>query len=124
MLAPDGSLLGRNQDWLSKSPFSTYLLPGVLLFIFLGLFPILGCIGLLWPRFLAFPERLNLFKDKHWSWAFSLYSGLMAMMWIIVQQFMAPYFWLQSLILLVTWCIVLLCLLPGIQAKLSTSKMG
>lgn len=117
MLSPGGELLGMDRNWLLETPFSSYFLPGLLLFLFLGLFSVLGCIGLLWPGALSLPERLNLFQDKHWAWSMSLYSGLIAIVWIIVQQGMTPYFWLQSLILGMGWSIVVLCLLPAIQER-------
>lgn len=122
MISPDGALLGMRKDWLLASPFENYYIPGLLLFIFLGLVPAISFIGLIKPNALNFPERLNLFPNKHWAWAFSLYSGLIAMLWIILQQIMTPYFWIQSLILLNGWGIVVLCLLQAVQDKFLIKK--
>lgn len=41
ILAPDGHSLGFSIDWLKNSGFSDYLLPGLALFLFMGLLPIL-----------------------------------------------------------------------------------
>jgi len=38
MLHPDGSSLGLGLNWLKHSPFSNYLVPGIVLFISNGLF--------------------------------------------------------------------------------------
>ena len=37
-VAPDGSLLHYELEWLQYSPFNDYLIPGILLFTFIGLF--------------------------------------------------------------------------------------
>jgi hypothetical protein len=34
ILEPDGSLLKINPEWLEKSPFTNYLIPGILLILF------------------------------------------------------------------------------------------
>lgn len=93
LLAPDGSLLGMPFSYLKSSPFTSFLLPGLLLFLFLGIYPIAVAYSLWarpdWP----WPDALNPFKTMHWSWAASLAAGVIAMIWIIVQiQWIPPGF--------------------------------
>jgi len=42
ILAPDGHLLGMPTKLLSGSPFPSYLLPGIILFVFVGLAPLMA----------------------------------------------------------------------------------
>jgi len=42
LLAPDGHLLGMPTSLLAGSPFSSYLVPGVVLFTFVGVAPLLA----------------------------------------------------------------------------------
>jgi hypothetical protein len=42
LLAPDGHLLGMTTKTLAGSPFQSYLVPGILLFLFVGVAPLLA----------------------------------------------------------------------------------
>jgi hypothetical protein len=42
ILAPDGHLLGMTTQTLAGSPFRSYLVPGILLFLFVGVAPLLA----------------------------------------------------------------------------------
>src|SRR3981081_4386182 len=42
LLAPDGHLLGMTTKTLAGSPFQAYLVPGILLFLFVGVAPLLA----------------------------------------------------------------------------------
>jgi hypothetical protein len=42
LLAPDGHLLGMTTKTLVGSPFQSYLVPGILLFLFVGIAPLLA----------------------------------------------------------------------------------
>jgi hypothetical protein len=72
-------------------------------------------IGLLTSSKWRIPEFLNIYPDKQWGWTYALYSGIIAILWIIVQQLMTEYFILQPVILSLGILIVILCLLPGIM---------
>ncbi len=82
VLAPDGHLIGMPVSMLAHTPFSDFLLPGALLFIFVGIYPIVVAYSL-WrqPRW-RWPDMLNPFKRLHWSWAGSLAAGLIVLIWI------------------------------------------
>ena len=56
--APDGSLMGMPASMLEPSPFADFLVPGAILFLFLGLYPLAVAYGL-WRR-------------PRWGWAESL----------------------------------------------------
>jgi hypothetical protein len=85
LLAPDGHLIQMPLSNLKNTPFSDFLIPGLLLFIFVGIFPIAVAYSL-WKRpAWRWPNILNPFKRIHWSWARSLAAGVIAMIWIAIQ---------------------------------------
>jgi hypothetical protein len=95
--------------------FSNFLIPGVLLFVFIGIYPLAVAYSL-WKRpGWRWPNVLNPFKRIHWSWAGSLAAGVLLMIWIGVQvQFMAIGF---LHIICFAWgaLLVLLTLLPRVR---------
>lgn len=113
---PDGSLLHMD-PWLNKIPFGNFLIPGIILFVFEGLLPLLVVSGLLFQPNGGILNRLNLYREQHWAWTFSLYSGIITMAWIIIQQFLTDYFVLQPMIALTGLCIVILTLMPRVMRR-------
>lgn len=71
ILDPTGASLGIPQEWLSNSPFNDYLIPGIILFTVLGIFPAFVSVGL--------------WKEKYWGWLGSLSLGTALLIWIIVE---------------------------------------
>lgn len=68
---PTGTSLRIPQEWLAGSPFSDYLVPGLILLILLGALPLV----VVWGVWAAAP----------WAWAASLGIGVMLVVWIGVQ---------------------------------------
>ena len=98
MLEPNGSLLGMKPDWLIHTPFANYFIPGLLLFLLNGIFPLLIIFGLIFKPDWKIYDQFNIYKDKHGAWTYSLISGIIVLIWIIMQQLMTAYFWLQPII--------------------------
>lgn len=113
MLAPDGSLLGMQPGWLDKTPFSSYFIPGLLLLLMNGVLPLLALFGLITKNRTWF-GWLNIYRNTYWGWTFSVYSGIITNIWIIVQQLMAEYFILQTIIAAVGLLILVAALLPRV----------
>ena len=90
-LAPDGSLMQMSVDALKGTPFSDYLIPGIILFIFMGLYPIFVGISLIKRPKSNFLNSLNPFKGYHWAWTASLASGLILLIWIITETLFIGY---------------------------------
>ena len=66
LLAPDGHLLQMPFSHLKNTPFSSFLIPGLLLFLFLGVYPIAVAYSL-WRRpAWRWPDALNPFKQLHY----------------------------------------------------------
>lgn len=115
LIAPDGRLLRMPLSQLQSSPFADFTIPGLLLLIFLGLYPLAVAFSL-WKRpSWRWPEDLNPFRRMHWAWAASLVAGVIAMVWIAVQlQWIEP--WpLHAFIFGWGALIVVLTLLPGVR---------
>lgn len=114
ILQPDGSLLGMSLSWLAGSPFSTYLIPGFLLLFFNGLLPLFTVAGLLAKPDWTWANTLNLYANRHWAWAYSLYSGIIVIAWIAVQQMLTQYFWLQPVMILTGLSIIVCTMTPAV----------
>jgi len=115
ILAPDGSLLKMDPIWLEMLPFPDFLIPGSILFLFLGIFPLLALVGLFIQNEIQMFNSINIFKDKRWGWTFSLYTGIISIIWIVVQQLLTGYFILQPIIAGTGILIVIFCLVPRVQ---------
>jgi hypothetical protein len=99
---------------LAGSPFSSFLIPGILLFVFLGLYPLAVAFSL-WKRpDWRWPAVVNPWKHVHWSWAASLAVGVIGVIWIIVQVQWISFSFLQVLILGLAVLIILLTLMPEV----------
>jgi hypothetical protein len=117
MLAPEGSiienLMQMPKNMLAGTPFSNYLIPGILLFTFVGIYPVAVAYSL-WKRPLwKWPNLLNPFKPVHWSWAGSLAAGVILIIWITVQVILFRQMYFPHY-LYIEWgtLIMLLTLLP------------
>jgi len=115
MLAPDGHLLQMPFSHLKNTPFPDFLIPGLLLFAFLGVYPIVVAYCLWRQPAWRWPAVLNPFKQSHWSWAASLSVGVIAMIWIIVQIQWIPVGLLHVFIFGWGVLIVLVTLLPAVR---------
>ncbi|MFN2119852.1 MAG: hypothetical protein ACK2T0_05635 [Anaerolineales bacterium] len=88
MLAPDGHLIQMPMSNLQDSPFRDYFIPGLLLFCFVGVFPVLVAYGLWRMPAWEWPNLINPFRVQHWSWAGSLAAGVILIIWITAQVFL------------------------------------
>jgi hypothetical protein len=122
MLAPDGSLLGLKQNLLQHSPFANYFIPGLLLFFLNGIFPLLVMFGLIFKPEWKFFQWFNIYEDKHGAWTYSLLSGIIVLIWIILQQLMTAYFWLQPLIAAIALLIIIITMMPAVIKYYTVSK--
>lgn len=85
---PSGDLLKMPTSLLVRSPFSDFLIPGILLLVIFGLFPLLVFYGLITRPQWAWADALNPFKAIYSFWALSLYVGFGQIIWITVQTYM------------------------------------
>jgi len=116
IIDPTGSLLKMPLTMLSNTPFSNYFIPGIILGILLGVIPSFAAVGLvLRPRW-KWANRINLYRDRHFGWSYSLYTGIMLNIWITIQIFLVGYGALiQTIYALVAIFIIIVCLLPVVM---------
>ncbi len=115
ILDPSGKGIQFPEGSLAGTPFPDYLIPGLLLTVFIGSLPLMAWFSLWKKPHNAFLERINPFPKRHWAWTLALMSGLGLMVWILVQMTMVPYFFLQPTLLGWAAAIVLLCFAPGVR---------
>jgi hypothetical protein len=71
MIDPDGELMRMPLDWLKYSPFPDYLIPGIILFTFNGVFSFMIAV-------------LTIMKVKYYAWLIIL-EGCILITWLTVQ---------------------------------------
>ncbi len=101
---PAGDFLQLSVSLLENSPFPDYLVPGLILLIVLGIFPLLVFYGLL--------RKINL------SWYGALFVGISLIIWIVVEILIIGYFPQPPLQLIygsVGLVILILALLPPVK---------
>jgi hypothetical protein len=114
--APDGSIFQMPVFILEGSPFQSFLIPGLILFLLLGIFPAFTFAGLVKPFSIKIFRSLNLYKEQHWSWTFSLYTGLMLIVWIDIEvMIVGGGHALQTIYGLTGVAIVMMTLLPAVK---------
>ncbi len=119
VLDPTGGLMHMPLAMLKSSPFPSFLIPGLILSIVLGLgaFAVLACVFIL-PDW-SWAQRLNPARGQHWAWSASAAFGLALMIWITVQVLMIGLgAFIQVLYFGVGLAIVLLTLLAPVRDSL------
>ena len=84
---PTGKGIGLPLDVLDNTPFKNFLIPGLFLFVVLGLLPLTTLYGLLSRNKLKWAEKINWDKKFHWSYTFSYYIGFLLILWINMQLY-------------------------------------
>ena len=116
IISPSGELIGMPLTELKHSPFTSFLIPGIVLFSVLGLGPLLLIIALLKKPASRLAEHINIFKDMHWSWTFSIYIGCILIGWIQIQMiFLQSIHWLHTFYMFYAVAIIIIALLPQVR---------
>lgn len=74
IVQPDGSAMGMSREYLQYSPFSSYLLPGIVLFTVNGILNLIAALMLL--------------RKKKRAALFTMLQGVLLVGWIVVQVLM------------------------------------
>ena len=122
MIKTDGSLLGMQVDWLNRSPFKNYLIPGFLLSLFLGIIPLTTFLGLIKKNNWRITNSFNIYRNRNWAWSFSLYTRIIAITWITFQLILTQYFWIQQVIIFNGLLIIIITMLPQIIKQFEFSE--
>ena len=121
--SPDGALIKLNASILRGTPFANFLIPGIILFLFIGFFPILVGYGLLRQPAWRWAETVNICKKYRWPWTAAWAAGAIILIWIIVEFALLGYIsFLQPLVTVWGIAIITLTLLPEIRQYYSVKK--
>jgi hypothetical protein len=117
IILPTGKLLGGLPlSILDHSPFNDFLIPGIILFLVLGLFPCLLAVALLKKPANKFAEFFNFFKDMYWGWSYSIYVAFALIIWIQVETiYVRGTSWLQTFYMLYAIPLIFVALMPQIR---------
>jgi hypothetical protein len=113
IVAPDGHLIQLPQSLLANAPFTDFLVPGILLFVFIGVYPLIVAYSIWRQPSWNSPNTINPFRSFHWSWAASLAAGVALLVWITVQIQWVPIGFLHVLYLFWAAAILVIALLPA-----------
>ncbi len=118
ILSPSGELIGNLPlSILQYSPFSNFLFPGIILFVVLGIFPILWVLALLKRGEHHFAERFNFFKDMNWAWSYTIYVAFALIIWIQVElMYVQSVHWSHTLYMFWALSIIFMALLPQVRS--------
>ena len=117
IISPDGELIGLPLSEFKNMPFSSYLIPGIILFSILGLIPSLLIIALLKKPESKLAEQINIFKDMHWSWTYSIYIAFALISWIHIELIFLQgvVHWLQTFYMFYAILIIIIALIPQMR---------
>ena len=117
IISPSGKLIGGLPlSVLEHSPFTDFLIPGIILFLILGIAPCLISLALIRKPELKIAEHFNFFKDMYWAWSYSIYIAFALIIWIQVETIILnSVTWLQTFYMLYAIPIILVALLPQVR---------
>ena len=116
IISPSGKLIGMPLSMLSHSPFTNFLIPGIILFFVLGLLPMLLIIALLKKPTSKMAERVNFFSDMHWAWTYTIYIAFILIFWIQIEMvLLSAVSWLHTFYMLLAVVIIFVALLPQVR---------
>ena len=115
--SPTGEMIGLPLSEFRNIPFSSFLIPGIILFFVLGVIPLLLIRALLKKPESKIAERFNIFKDMHWLWTYSIYIAFSLIGWIQIQLIFlqGAVHWLQTFYIFYAIIIIIVALLPQIR---------
>ncbi len=83
--APDGHLLQWTPKMLEGTPFTNYVIPGIILFLLVGVYQVVVGYSLLRLPGWQWPNALNPYKRYHWAWSASWAMGIILLIWVIAE---------------------------------------
>jgi hypothetical protein len=101
---------------IKDSPFPNFLVPAIFLFTFLGLAPCLLVLALLKKPESKIAEKINIFKDIHWSWSFTIYIAIILIIWLQLEMmFIHSVHWSHTFYMFYAIAMLLIALLPQVR---------
>ena len=85
IFSPNGNFLGMPLSFLDNTPFNSFLIPGIILFLINGILPLIITRGLIRKCKRPWFNKINIYKNQHWSLTWAYYMGFILCLWIIFQ---------------------------------------
>ena len=125
IISPLGELIGIPFSEFKNIPFNSYLIPGIILLIVLGLIPLFLIIALLKKPESKLAEQINVFNDMHWSWTYSIYIAFALISWIYIQLIFLQgvVHWLHTFYMFYAILIIIVALLPQMRYLYKKKKL-
>jgi len=116
IVSPSGDLFKMPLSFLDGSPFSNFLVPGIVLFTVLGVMPLILVWALIRRPKSTLAERLNFYTDMHWAWSYSVYIAFALIIWIQVEMIvLRTVHWFQTFYMGLALAILSIALLPQVR---------
>jgi len=116
IISPTGKLFGMPLSLLDNSPFTNFLVPGIILFTVLGLVPVAVTFALIKKPACRFAEQFNLNKDMYWGWTYCNYIAFALIIWIQAEMtFLRAVHWSHTLYMFLAVAILFVALLPQVR---------
>jgi hypothetical protein len=122
VISPSGSLFQMPVQNLKNTPFRDFLIPGIILLVFLGIIPAILFYALIWHPEWNFPDKLNIYNNRYWIWSYCLYISIMLIIWILVEILLIGYDPLQTIYGLLGVSILIVTLLPSIMTHYESNS--
>jgi len=113
--SPKGGIIRLPLSDLAGSPFHDFLIPGIILFVVLGLAPLLVAWALLYRPLVAFLQAVNPFRRQYWAWTAAGVIGVGLLIWIAVEVAIIPFSVLQPFYAAVGLVIIVLTLRRAVR---------
>ncbi len=116
VVSPSGEFLKMPIHIIEGTIFSNFLIPGLFLFSILGVIPVILVFALLKKPKAKLAEKINFFKDMHWTWTFCIYIGFILIMWIQLEMLIInAVHWVHTFYVFIGIAIVFFALLPEVR---------
>ncbi len=83
---PSGDSIKLPIKMLEGTVFQNFLIPGIILFLLLGFFPLFLIFPLIFKPKWPVINVLNIYKSYHWAWTYTIYTAIMLIIWIDIQM--------------------------------------
>ncbi len=114
--SPQGSDMSPPITVLENTPFDSFLIPGIILFLVLGISPLIGLYGLITKTTFFGIVSFKPYTEYHWSWTFAYGIGIALILWINIQLLLGVGFHILHFIYNLLGLLILIIVhLPGLK---------
>ncbi|MCQ2009434.1 MAG: hypothetical protein ABF629_08380 [Sporolactobacillus sp.] len=125
ILSPDGTLLHMPLELLKYTAFDSFLIPGIILFSVLGLYPIYIAFLLIFEKPMLIGERIRFDSSASGAWNHSLYIGFLLIGWITIEAYlMHDIVFIHVFYIFLGLAIQAVTVLPSVKKHYSISGLG